>query len=250
MRGDLTFGLVHGAWHRGSCWEPLVAELAGRGFPSVAVDLPADQADAGVDEYADRVVGALRPVGGPVVLVGHSMGGLTVPVVAARRPVALLVFLCALIPDPGRSVAEQQADGLPDMMTPAWRERYLPRHTVLPDGRTQWPAKPVAEIFYQDCPPADAARAAGQLRPQGMAPLRERTPLAAWPGVPVEYILGQEDRVISPEWSRHTARQRLGVTARELPGGHSPFLARPAALADELLAAAAAHGLLAPQPGP
>src|ERR1700733_11410300 len=100
MRGDLTFGLVHGAWHRGSCWEPLVAELSGRDFPSVAVDLPADRADAGVDDYAGCVVGALRDVGGPLVLVGHSMGGLTIPVVAARRPVALLVFLCALIPDP------------------------------------------------------------------------------------------------------------------------------------------------------
>jgi pimeloyl-ACP methyl ester carboxylesterase len=108
------------------------------------------------------------------------------------------------------------------------------------------PVAAVAEIFYQDCPAEAAARAAARLRPQGMVPLRERTPLDAWPDTPVEYILGQEDRVISPDWSRHTARQRLGVTARELPGGHSPFLARPAALADELLSAAAAHGL----PGP
>jgi pimeloyl-ACP methyl ester carboxylesterase len=246
MRHDLTFGLVHGAWHRGACWEPLIAELAGRGFASVPVDLPAEQADAGADDYARCVIGALREVNGPLVLVGHSMGGLTIPVVAARRPVALLVFLCALIPDPGRSIAEQQADGSPDMMTPAWRERYLPLHTVLPDGRTQWPPEVTPEIFYQDCPPAAVSRAVGQLRPQGMLPLRERTPLAAWPDVPVEYILGQQDRVISPAWSRHTARQRLGVIARELPGGHSPFLAQPAALADELLSAVAARGLLTP----
>jgi pimeloyl-ACP methyl ester carboxylesterase len=246
MRRDLTFGLVHGAWHRGACWALLVAELAARGFASVAVDLPADQAEAGVDDYAGCVIDALREVDGPLVLVGHSMGGLTIPVVAGRRPVALLVFLCALIPDPGRSIAEQQAADRPDMMTSAWREQYLPRHTVLPDGRTQWPPEATPEIFYQDCPTEAVSRAIGQLRPQGMLPLRERTPLAAWPGVPVEYILGQEDRVISPAWSRHTARRRLGVTARELPGGHSPFLAQPAALADELLSAAAAHGLLLP----
>jgi pimeloyl-ACP methyl ester carboxylesterase len=244
MRRDLTFGLVHGAWHRGACWAPLRAELASRGFSSVAVDLPADRADASVDDYAGCVVATLREVDRPLVLVGHSMGGLTIPVVAARRPVALLVFLCALIPDPGRSVAEQQAADQPDMMTAVWRERYLPLHTVLPDGRTQWPPEVTAEIFYQDCPPAEVSRATGQLRPQGMLPLRERTPLAAWPGVPVEYILAREDRVISPTWSRHTARRRLGVTPRELPGGHSPFLARPVALADELLSAATAHGLL------
>ena len=246
MRRDLTFGLVHGAWHRGACWQPLTAELAGRGFASVAVDLPAERADAGADDYAGCVIDALREVDGPLVLVGHSMGGLTIPVVAVRRPVALLVFLCALIPDPGRSIMEQQAADRPDMMTAAWREHYLPRHTVLPDGRTQWPPEATPEVFYQDCPPEAVTRALGQLRPQGMLPLREPTPLAAWPDVPVEYILGQEDRVISPAWSRYTARQRLGVTARELPGGHSPFLAQPAALADELLSAAAAHGLLTP----
>ena len=101
MRSDLVFGLVHGAWHRGACWEPLAAELDGRGFASVAMDLPADQADAGVTDYAAQVTAALREVDGPVVLVGHSLGGLTIPVVAAHRPVALLVYLCAALPDPG-----------------------------------------------------------------------------------------------------------------------------------------------------
>jgi pimeloyl-ACP methyl ester carboxylesterase len=246
MRRDLTFALVHGAWHRGACWNPLVAELAGRGFASVAVDLPADRADAGVDDYAACVTDALREVDGPLILVGHSMAGLTIPVVAARRPVDLLVFLCSLLPDPGRSITDQYKDDGPGMNTQVWREEYAPRHTVLPDGRTQWPPEVTPEIFYQDCLPEDASRAAGQLRPQGMLPLRERTPLTAWPDVPVEYILCREDRVISPVWSRHIAPLRLGVTARELPGGHSPFLAQPKALADELLSAVAAHGLISP----
>ena len=69
-------------------------------------------------------------------------------------------------------------------------------------------------------------------------------PLTSWPGAPAEYILCAGDRVFAPGWSRRVAAQRLGVTARELPGGHSPFLARPALLADELLAAATAHGLV------
>lgn len=99
------------------------------------------------------------------------------------------------------------------------------------------------ELFYHDCPPEEAARAVELLRPQGRVPLREQTPLGAWPGVPAEYILCREDRMVLPDWSRRIARQRLGVTARELDGGHSPFLARPAALADELLSAARAHAL-------
>jgi hypothetical protein len=120
-----------------------------------------------------------------------------------------------LPPDPGRSIAEQQADPGPRMNTAAWHEQYLPLHTVLPDGRTQWPPEVTPEIFYQDCPPEGVTRAIGQLRPQGMVPLRERTPLAAWPDGPAEYILCQQDRVISPAWSRQVAPRRLGVTARE-----------------------------------
>lgn len=247
MTKDPTFVLVHGAWHRGACWNPVVAELDGRGVASVAVDLPADRADAGVDVYASHLTAALEGVDGPVVLVGHSLGGLTIPVVAARRPVALLVFLCALLPDPGRSLLEQQQSAeRPAMMTADWNERYVPARTVLPDGRTQWPEELALEAFYHDCPPEVARWATGQLRPQGTLPMREPTPLAAWPAVPAEYILGEEDRAVSPAWSRQAARERLGVTARELPGGHSPFLARPAALADELLAAAGAHGLAVP----
>ncbi len=180
-----------------------------------------------------------------MVLVGHSLGGLTIPVVAERRPVTLLVFLCAVLPDPGRSFAELQRD--PDgatMMTAAYRDEYRLGQVALPDGCTTWPPELAREVFYHDCPPEAANQAVRLLRKQGTTPMRETTPLTAWPDVPAEYILGQEDRVFAPDWSRRVAVHRLGVTARELPGGHSPFLARPAQLADELLAAAAAHGLV------
>lgn len=117
MPPDVTFGLVHGSGHRSSCWDPLVGELSRRGFRSVAVDLPCDRADAGAADYAEAVTGALRDVAGPLILVGHSLGGLTIPVVATRRPVALLVYLCAVLPDPGRSLAQQLGDDGPAMLT-------------------------------------------------------------------------------------------------------------------------------------
>ncbi len=241
-----TFGLVHGAWHRGSCWAPLVEELDRRGLASVVVDLPSDRAEAGVDDYAAHVVRSWEHVTGPLVLVGHSLGGLTVPVVATRRPVALLVYLCALLPDPGRSLVEQRAGTDPAMMTRAWREDYLPRQVALPDGRVAWPPALAEEIFYHDCPRERIPAALADLRPQAGTPMKERTPLAAWPDVPTEYILCRDDRVVSPEWSRTAVPARLGVRPRELDGGHSPFLAAPAALADELVAAAQAHGLIVP----
>jgi pimeloyl-ACP methyl ester carboxylesterase len=240
---DLTFGLVHGAWHGGASWAPLVVELQRRGFSSVAVDLPSDVPDAGVDAYAEQVVQALRSVEEPLILVGHSLGGLTIPVVATRRPVSLLVYLCALLPDPGSSLVEQRATET-DMMTEQWRENYAPRQVALSGGLAEWPDEVAAEVFYHDCPPAEVPAAVQQLRPQASLPMRERTPLTGWPDVSAEYILCTEDRVVSPAWSRDVARRRLGVTPRELTGGHSPFLAQPGRLADLLVALADEHGLL------
>jgi pimeloyl-ACP methyl ester carboxylesterase len=219
MSHDVTFGLVHGSGHRGACWNRLVAELGHRGFRSVAVDLPCDQVDAGVGDYAEVVTAALREVDGPVVLVGHSLGGLTIPVVATRRPVALLVYLCAVLPDPGRSLAQQLGDDGSAMLAAV-------RQPVLPDGRTEWP--PAASVSGKGAVArADPARRLAR-RPRRVPPV---------PGGPRR----------SPAWSRLAARQRLGVTARELDGGHSPFLARPAVLADELLLVARAHALGNPQ---
>jgi pimeloyl-ACP methyl ester carboxylesterase len=246
---SLALGLVHGAWHRGASWAPLVVELQRRGLSSVTVDLPSDVPDAGVDAYAEQVLRALQGVEEPLVLVGHSLGGLTIPVVATRRPVALLVYLCALLPDPGRSLVEQRATD-PEMMTAQWRETYAPRQVALPDGRVEWPDEVAAEVFYHDCPPAEVPAAVRLLRPQASMPMRERTPLTAWPEVPAEYILCTEDRAVSPAWSRDVARRRLGVTPRELAGGHSPFLAQPGRLADLLVALADEHGLPATAASP
>ena len=215
-------------------------------MPCVVVDLPSDRPDAGVDEYAEHVVRRWKHVTDPLVLVGHSLGGLTVPVVASRRPVVLLVYLCALLPDPGRSLSEQRAATGPAMMTRVWREEYLPQQVKLADGRVEWPPELAREIFFHDCSPAEISDALAHMRPQGAAPMRERTPLAAWPAVPAEYILCTEDRVVSPAWSRQVAPERLGVRPRELGGGHCPMLAQPSLLADELVAIAQAHGLLVP----
>src|SRR5262249_25275907 len=94
-----TFGLVHGSWHRAWCWERLAPLLQQAGHDVVAMDLPCDDGSASFDTYADVVCDALKGCNGDVVLVGHSLAGNTIPLVAARRPVRHLVYLCALIPD-------------------------------------------------------------------------------------------------------------------------------------------------------
>jgi pimeloyl-ACP methyl ester carboxylesterase len=229
-----TFGLVHGAGHGAWCWERLLPELAARGHRAVAMDLPCEDPAAGCLRYAEVVDRAL-PAADDLVLVGHSLGGLTIPLVAARRPVRALVFLCALVPLFGRSLLDQVAADA-GIYDPGLRRH--PGRMTDAAGTTWLDAAAARDIYYQDCAPEDVERAVARLRRQAAAPRREACPLDAWPPAARAYVLGRDDRAISPEWSRRVAAPRLGVAAVEIDGGHSPFLARPRELAAVLDAVA------------
>lgn len=231
-----TFGLVHGAGHGAWCWERLIPALEARGHRAVAVDLPCDDPRAGALRYAEVVDAALPPVP-DLVLVGHSLAGLTVPLVAARRVVRRLVFLCAVVPVFGRSLDEEVAAD-PSMYDPVLRAH--PGRLVDGEG-TMWMGDEEAArtIYYQDCAPEVVRWAFARLRRQAVTPRREPCPLTAWPAVERAYILCREDRAIRPDWSRRTARERLGIEPIEMDGGHSPFLSRPDDLAARLAALAA-----------
>ena len=159
-----------------------------------------------------------------MILVGHSMGGLVIPHVARVRPVARLVFICAMFdnlpaPAPGA--------GLPDVARSAFDMSSL----TVDDRVTSISAERAAVAFYGDCDPADVEWATARLRPQSHAPA---TPLVApWPDVPSSVITCTDDR--SRDFTRLVVAPRLGVEPIELPGGHSPFLSRPEALADILV---------------
>lgn len=103
-----TFALVHGAGHGAWCWERLIPILEGLGHRTFAMDPPCEDRTAGPERYAEVVDRALPPAS-DLVLIGHSLGGLTVPLVAVRRPVPRFIFLCALIPEFKRSLADPVA---------------------------------------------------------------------------------------------------------------------------------------------
>jgi pimeloyl-ACP methyl ester carboxylesterase len=90
-----TVALVHGAYHGAWCWTHLMPELESRGLDVVAPDLPCDDPSAGLAEYASTVEAAIGDRD-DVVLVGHSLGGMTIPLVAAHRPVRHMIFLCSV----------------------------------------------------------------------------------------------------------------------------------------------------------
>ena len=218
--------LVHGSYHGAWCWERLAPELERLGHTVTAVDLPISDPAAGASEYADAVAAEVDWFEPPVI-IGHSTGGLTIPIVAARRPVRQLVFLAAMLPKPGMSANEQRAaepiDGAGPSGSAEWTDL----------GEDVWLVGPntATEMFFPDAAPADAAWAAGQLRPQSYRPMNEVTPLTAWPDVPSAYIVCRDDRAVSPDWARRAARDRLGIEPVEIDGGHSPFITRPMELA-------------------
>jgi pimeloyl-ACP methyl ester carboxylesterase len=227
-----SFVLVHGAWHDARAWDQLRRALGERGCGSVAVDLPIDEIGVDASGYARVIAGAVGELSGdpePPVVIGHSMSGIAIPLVPALASVRRPVFLAALIPSPGRTMAEVQTS-----------ENVLGDTSAVArdaSARSFWTSPDAAvEVLYHDCNPVIAGVAAARLRPQARAPHDEPCPLTCFPDVPVNYVVMQSDRMIRPEWSRTAARARLGTEPVELPGGHSPMLADPERLAETLIA--------------
>jgi pimeloyl-ACP methyl ester carboxylesterase len=217
-----TFALVHGAWHGGWCWDAVRAELEARRHRVVAPDLPCEDVEAGVEEYAGVVREALGGVDDAVV-VGHSLGGMTIPLVPARR----LVFLCAYVPEPGRSLVERDDD--------AWGPGFAESAVRDDLGRSYWPdlEQAVHDLQY-DLPGEQALAAAAKLRRQAPKPSRQQSPLAVLPDVESAYVVTAADYAIPPAFQRRMAREELGVEPLELAGGHSPMLVQPRAVAELL----------------
>lgn len=203
-------------------------ELDARGHRAIAVDLPTGDPDAGLTRYAALTAAAIGDAD-DVVLVGHSLGAATIPLVARVRPVRHLVFLCALIPEAGMTVTDRYAHE--DVFVPGFAGNTSTRA----DGASFWSdADAATHCLFHDCAADEAAWAVGRLRAQSAAPRLEPWPGGALPDTERTAIVCRDERCIRPEWSRRVAKQQLGVDAVELDGGHSPFLSRPAALADVL----------------
>jgi len=222
-----TFGLVHGVCAGAWSWDLLTPYLEDRGHDVVAVDLPCEDPTATFSDYAAVVERELNATDENLVLVGHSTGGFTIPLVAAKRPAREVVYLCATIPVPGESVAERGVDW--SVVDPAEWQVYGD------DGSFSITAEGFRRHVGQDVDPALLGDIFDRLRPQSLTPFTERCPLASIPDVPCRYILCRDDHLVSPEWSRRACRERLGVEPIELPGSHSPMASRPGELAELLL---------------
>lgn len=227
-----TFALVHGAWLGAWSWESVTPLLERAGHRVVAMDLPCEDGSASFDVYADVVCASLAGCDDDVVLVGHSLGGHTVPLVAERRSVRHVVYLCGVVPSIGQSVLDQLRDE-PSMLDPLWQQGVAG-----PDQQTRamWVDSGIAQrVMYHDCDDRTANAAFRRLRPQALYPQRFPLSLSRFPAVPSTYVVCSDDRFLSPEWSKRVAHDRLDAELIELLGSHSPLLSRPESVAEVLL---------------
>jgi len=219
MTSRPTIVLTHGAFHTGACWGLLVAELEARGVDSLTLDLPLTDLDAD----AAAVTSVLDTCEGPVTLLGHSYGGAVITAAGSHPAVGRLVYLCALAPDIGEPASGGPVEIGAD---------FLASMRVTDEGVAFVDPALAPQVFYPDVDPATGRSFAQHLRPGNTGGAVTMTN-AAWRDRPATYIVCVDDPIIL-ESSQRANAARIGAEVRELPGDHSPMVARPGALADIL----------------
>ncbi len=227
VHGALVFD---GAWW----WHRMAEPLAAFGLESRAVELPscvAPDARGGtvgdMHADADAVRAALEEEDGPVVVVGHSYGGMVMTDAAAgQENVEHLVYLTSVMPETGETMADFGGEPGP------WMD---PRPE---DGTMGIKAELMPAAFMQDCDEAAVEGALERLTSQPLAVFGQAPRAVAWREKPSTYVVCAEDRATPPEAQRRNAARADRVV--ELPTGHHPMLSRPEELARVLAEAAGA----------
>lgn len=234
-----TFSLIHGGWAGGWVWEKVAPILERKGHRVLTPDLPGHGSDCTpvaeitLERYVEFVLAVLDAATEPVVLVGHSSGGVVITQAAERRPerIARLVYLCAYLPADGQSLfqlGQSDAEGL-----------ILPNLVVSEDGATAT-VRPevVREALFADCTEEDHERFAARVAPQPLA--IATTPVQVTPErfgrVPRAYIACLRDRALSPELQRRMYTAVPCDPVVTMDTGHMPQYAAPETLAAHLSA--------------
>lgn len=222
-----TFVLVHGAFGSAAELAPVVPFIEALGHRAIAVDLPCVDPAATLDDYARTVAEAMVGLDGPVVVVGHSAGGATIALVPRLTRVDRLVYVTAVVPEPGRSITDVVGAEV--------------RHTILSvsrddgDGCRSFDLETLASLAPPEEREDYLAYLRATQRPQGWAALEQPWPGPSLPEVPRSYVVCTEDTIIPPATQREMAA-RLAVAPVEIASDHSVFALKPGELA-ALLAA-------------
>jgi pimeloyl-ACP methyl ester carboxylesterase len=214
----IAVALVHGGFVDGSGWEDVYRLLKKDGYQVSIVQNP-------TTSLADDVAATTRVVAGqnaPVVLVGHSYGGVVITEAGNHPSVAALVYIAAFAPDKGESVAALIKDPPPGAPVPP----------ILPprDGYLSLDTTKFAASFAADLPKEKAEFMANSQVPWGVEALTGEISEPAWKAKPSWYLVATDDRMIPPAAQRAMSK-RVGAAVSESAGSHAIYVSQPEAVA-------------------
>ncbi|MDH7785464.1 pimeloyl-ACP methyl ester carboxylesterase [Ochrobactrum sp. 19YEA23] len=211
--------LVHGGFVDGSGWQGVYHKLKNDGYDVTIVQNP-------TTSLADDVAVTKRAITaatGPVILVGHSYGGVVVSEAGTDPKVAAVVYITAFAPDSGESVSSLIANPAPGAPVPP----------ILPpvDGYLFLDHAKFAASFAADVKADLASFMASSQVPWGVAALDGKVSIPAWKIKPSWYLVATEDKMIPPAAQRSMAK-RAGATIAEAKGSHAIYVSQPKIVAE------------------
>ena len=223
----MEFVLVHGSGQNAASWSRVAERLRVQGHTATTPELPKQAPDDSLADYAAGIAESVDSI--ESIVVAHSFSGVFLPLVAAGHGCGLIVFLAAVIPEPGMSVRDQfTADS--QMFSPEWiaaGPRWFDKTQY--DGLAR-------EFMFHDC---DAATLEWGLTTMELYDTRhlatEPSPFTDWPDVPAAAIVAAADRTLTPAWQRRTCERVLGVEPVEIDSGHCPHVSHAHEVADRLM---------------
>lgn len=215
---DVSVVLVHGAWADGSSWAKVIGLLAAGGVKVLAAPLP-------LTSFRDDVAAldrTLERMAAPVVVVGHAYAG---AVIAATRDekVKALVYVAALAPDEGETVADVFYRGEPHPQAP----KLAPdRH-----GLIYLPDEAFAAAFAPNASTEEQALLAAVQRPVSAACITIAMDRPLWKNLPTWFLVAEQDRMI-PQDSQRFMAERMDARMRSYPVDHTPIVTAPSVVLD------------------
>ncbi|MGD0402927.1 MAG: alpha/beta fold hydrolase [Candidatus Acidiferrales bacterium] len=232
-----TYLLIHGAWHGGWCWRKVLPLLEAKKHKVLAPDLPGHgddktaTASVTLKSYVDRICEIASAQTEPVILAGHSMGGVAITQAGENCPkqIRALVYVCAFLPRNGDSLMTWATQDQGSMVNPSTTEQ-------LADGTIVFKPEFSREAFYGNCSDDDAAFAQSRLCSQSAEPLGTalQTTAERWGRIPRYYIECTRDRAITLGLQREMQKASPCRDTLSIDTDHSPFFSAPEKLADIL----------------
>jgi pimeloyl-ACP methyl ester carboxylesterase len=223
-----TLIFVHGACVRDGAWwwSQMTAPLTERGITSATValsscgELGPDRGDLYADVAACRRM--IAATEGPVILCGHSYGGMVITEAGADAQVTQLLYVTSVLAEAGQSQGELIGAEPAPWMVPG------------DDGTVSVKPELIREFFLQDCDEPTTEQALARLTPQALEPFMQAPREIAWQQKPATYFICTEDLATPADVQRR--RVKDGVRSVEFTAGHHPFLSRPDAFAQSVAA--------------